>query len=602
MDKRTTRRASQTRTTRGITRSSPPPAARTRSKSPARITRSPARDKPKRGRPKKNDTPTEEISSSSQSSTPVKNINRKKMIIIEDSDDNEEVVTINTRTTRLASLRNRLTPTKIENNVTPSEEASRRSMSRSVSSLTKEESDDDDDDDEDEYNIEVEVLTEKPVDAKDNFGGSVGSGILLALFIIIPIILQYCYKNQGDLNWSNIASDLKNPLTYCNSQAGYFFLAFLSSSFLLTTMPVGRMVTISANNVYSYFKFTGFFNAFVILAFLLALENRRLDLLAAIYNNIDQFLYLNIIVALLFAGANYAKSRGKQQQQLNPYGRSGKFLIDFFAGAEINPKLFNKFDLKSISYHRSIIMILLFNIVMVFKNVTLPATESAINGAPIGELIKQTYENFCTLLKNSEYNNASLVVSVLLICYALDLLIFEHHLTSSFELNHEACGAELLLRHATFPFLVSFLPRFLLKEQLQINKVVLIAIAIVFIAGLVIKRGSNKLKYEYRMNPADPKFRGLTTLPTFQSRRLIISSWFKLVRQPNYAGEILMHLSLLVPLITKFNFASFAGIVLIVVYLIFRSIRVNKRNARKYETSWRQYSATIKYNLLPKVY
>ena len=259
---------------------------------------------------------------------------------------------------------------------------------------------------------------------------------------------------------------------------------------------------------------------------------------------------------------------------------------------------------------------------MLFKNVTLPVTESAVNGAPITELIAQVYQNICIMLKNSEYNNASFVVSGLLVCYALDLLFFEHHLTSSFELNQEACGAELMLRHATFPFLLSFLPRFVLKEQLQINKWVLITIAIVFIAGLVIKRGSNKLKYEYRMNPSDPKFRckflvlkqinlvsnfffsisALLTLPTFQSRRLIISSWFKFVRQPNYVGEILMHLVLLVPLYFKFNFAAFAGIMLIVVYLFYRSIRVNKRNARKYETSWKQYSATIKYNLLPKVY
>lgn len=506
MEKRTTKRAPHSRTTRGITRSSPPPAARTRSKSPARITRSPARDKPKRGRPKKNDTPTEDISSSSQSSTPVNNINRKKIIIVEDSDDSEEVVTINTRTTRLASMRNRLTPTKIENNATPSEEASRRSMSRSVSSLTKEESDEDDD--EENFDDEVEILTEKPLEVKENFGGNVGSGILLALFIILPIILQYCYKNQGDLNWSNIASDLKNPLTYCNSQAGYFFLAFLSSSFLLTTVPIGRMVTIRSNDGYSYFKFTGFFNAFIILGFLFALEHRGLDLLSAIYNNIDQFLYLSIIVALLFAGANYIKSRANRPQELNPYGRSGKFLIDFFAGAEINPKLFNTFDLKSISYHHSIILILLFNVVMLFKNVTLPIVESASNGAPIGELIRQTYQNTVLIFTNSEYNNASFVVSGLLVCYALDLLIFEHHLTSSFELNQEACGAELLLRYATFPFLLSFLPRFLLKEQLQINTGVLITIAIVFIAGLAIKRGSNKLKYEYRMNPSDPKFKG----------------------------------------------------------------------------------------------
>ena len=500
MEKRTTKR-----TTRGITRSSPPPAARTRSKSPARITRSPARDKPKRGRPKKNDTPTEEISSSSQSSTPVKNINRKKAII-EDSEDNEEVVTINTRTTRLASLRNRLTPTKIENNITPSEEASRRSMSRSVSSLTKEDSEDDY-----EYDDEVEIFTEKPIETSDNFGGHVGSGILLALFIMLPIILQYCYKNQGDLNWSNILSDLKNPLTYCNSQAGYFFLAFLSSTFILTAVPVGRMVTIKSNDGYSCFKFTGFFNAIVIVLFLLALEQRGLDSLSAIYNNIDQYFYLSIIVALLFAGVNYAKARKTRPQELNPYARSGKFLIDFFAGAEINPKIFNKFDLKSICYHRSIIMILLFNIVMLFKNVTVPVIETAVNGAPIGELIKQTYQNIFFILKNSEYNNASFVVSVLLVLYSMDLLIFEHHLTNSFELNQEACGAEMMLRYATFPFLLSFLPRFLLKEQLQINTAVLTTIAIVFIAGLVIKRGSNKLKYEYRLNPLNPKFKGMLT-------------------------------------------------------------------------------------------
>ena len=106
------------------------------------------------------------------------------------------------------------------------------------------------------------------------------------------------------------------------------------------------------------------------------------------------------------------------------------------------------------------------------------------------------------------YNCASLVVSGLLVLYALDLLIFEHHLAASYQINSEGCGAELLLRFATFPFLLSFLPRFLLDQNIEINCYLSAAVAVIFILGLAVKRCSNCLKYEYRLRPADAKFRG----------------------------------------------------------------------------------------------
>jgi lamin-B receptor len=209
----------------------------------------------------------------------------------------------------------------------------------------------------------------------------------------------------------------------------------------------------------------------------------------------------------LIAGALYIRAKRQPPANPNPYATTGRFITDFAVGLEVNPRIYNLVDVKSISYHRSIILILIINVALLFKNVTVPVVETS-SGAPIGELIKESCSNLVFIIRNSEYNCASFVVSGLLVLYALDLLIFEHHLASSFQLNDEGCGVELLLRFATFPFLLSFLPRFLLAQRLQINCYLLAGIAVVFIVGLVVKRCSNCLKYQYRMHPADAKFKG----------------------------------------------------------------------------------------------
>jgi protein-S-isoprenylcysteine O-methyltransferase Ste14 len=97
-------------------------------------------------------------------------------------------------------------------------------------------------------------------------------------------------------------------------------------------------------------------------------------------------------------------------------------------------------------------------------------------------------------------------------------------------------------------------------------------------------------------------FSDLKTLPTLQNHRLIISRWFSRIRQPNLFGELLLHVALLLPLAVKCNCAALVGILFIVAYLIYRSILINRKNALKYESSWKRYTTAIKYNLLPRVY
>ncbi|XP_070500007.1 lamin-B receptor [Chironomus tepperi] len=578
-----------------------PPSSRTRSKSPARVEvsgRDSAPIKKTRTATRKIEKEPEEVSSSSQSSTPKKlSAGKKEKIVLEDSADNEEVANINARSTRLSTLRKRTSPIMYKNTPTPSTtEEIKRSVSRTASSLTKEDSDENDE--------EVELVPNQQTEFQNLgiFTKPLVNFLLLILLAVFPIIIATASK----VGWkcSLIIPELKNIENFVTLQAFSFSVAIHSLSVLVSLLPVGRFVKLPDSE--KEYKFNGTLAAFILTGILFALEFKNLDSLTAVYNNVDRLLFLSIakclMISVFLVIIQKYNFRILPNTEVNPYGNSGKFWNDLVAGRELNPKPFGFVDLKRVIYVQSIIYILVINIAYLYKNVTIPAIETTIEGSPVNELIKQTYNNFIFIVQNSEYNLAGFVASSLLILYALDLLIFEHHLATSFQLNDEGLGAEVLLRYATFPFLICFIPRYLFTNNIVVNSYVLAFAAVIFIIGLVIKRCSNCLKYEYRIHPNDAKFKDLATLPTFQNHRLIIGKWWSRIRQPNLFGEILLHLALLNLLTPKFDCSSFFGIFTIIAYLIYRSISINRKNAIKYESSWQRYTSAVKYNLLPRVY
>lgn len=562
-------------------RDASPPASRTRSKSPARTS---GRDSAvlRRGRGRKTETPSEEIDSSSQSSTPKKQLRPKKEklpVVIDDSDENEndEVADINLevkrRSTRIAAAQYRNTPTPIE---------TKRSVSRTISSMAKEDSEDESE----TPSVDLGIYSKPWV-----------NGIIFFLLLELPIIL-HLIAAQGSWNLSAIWSASKNPETYINISSLLILVGVRIVIVGISILPFGRIVSFADRT----YKFNGILSAVIIISALIGVELKNSSALALIFTNLDRFLYIGMIRNLVVAVLTFFHAKHRSTSVENSYGQSGKFVIDFVAGRELNPLFLNRIDVKRVVYNESLIWLLIINITLLFKNVTVPLIESASEASPIGELIKQTYRNLLFVIQNSEYNLAALVISTFLIIYALDSLVYEHHLASSYQINEEGCGAELLLRLASIPFLVSLLPRFLFTQNVQVCSCALAVIGLFFILGLVIKRCSNCLKYEYHLHPSDPKFKDLITLPTFQNRRLIISRWWSKIRQPNLFGEILIHTALLLTLAYKFDLASIIGIIAILAYLVYRSVGINRKNALKYESSWARYVATIKYNLLPRVY
>lgn len=464
-----------------------PPASRTRSKSPARTLNSGRDSAPlKRGRAKKNDTPSEEVSSSSQSSTPKKQLRsrKEKPAASAEDDSDDEVLKINEarntrRSTRILGQQ-KATPT-------PTSENAKRSVSRAASSLTKEDSDD-----EETKQVNIGIYSKA------------WSHVTIFILLTTLPILIHLIASAGGLKWYTILSACKDPATFLNIQVILIGAGIHLAITLMSLLPYGKIVTIADRT----YKFNGILSATVILSIIIGLELKYASIISLFFSNLDRFLIFAIITATQASIVSYLLSKYKPSSVENSYGRTGKLAIDFVAGRELNPAAFNLADIKRVLNNESIIWLLIINVTLLFKNISIPAIETASKASPIGELIKQTYNNLIFIIENSEYNAAALVTSGLIVIYALDALIYEQYLATSFQVNNEGCGAEFLLRSASFPYLFSLLPRFLLVNNVEICNCGLIVAGMFFILGLTIKRHSNRLKYEYRLRPSDPKFKG----------------------------------------------------------------------------------------------
>lgn len=483
-------KVAESRSGRGAKRAdSPPPAARTRSKSPARVEfsgRDSAPIKKVSKRTKKPDTPSEE--SSSQSSTPKKNQKKTKQspIILDDSGDNDEVAGINAK----RNLRKRKTPVSYKNTPTPHEE--KRSVSRSASCLTAKDSDEE---------------TEMPKKCSNvswfcPISYICSPEFALVHLILFPVILRICFKDTFTL--ARLVATLTKRDEFCNAISGWIYLLFLAGTALISLIPFYRVVKLPGSNDDVY-KFNGLLVAAVTLVGVIGFEVQGSDVLKAILVNIDQLLLLSIIVNIVISIVVYIKARRYGVDVQNPEC-TGQVVKDFARGLDISPTIGERLNIKSVVFVRSAILILIINIALICKNVSIPAVTVA-SELPIGELIKETFFNFVFIFKNAQYNPTSLLISGLLAFYALDLLIFEHHRAVSYDVNSTGCGAIYILRHATYPFLLSFLPRFVLAEKIQIHSALLGLIGLVFFAGWVLKRCSNSLRYHYRINPKAPKYK-----------------------------------------------------------------------------------------------
>lgn len=342
-------------------------------------------------------------------------------------------------------------------------------------------------------------------DAAAEFGGSIGASILILLLPVLCFFTQYvCSRPECSVKSVRLEK-LKLISTYFSFEASYLYLAFTWIVTVLSVIPytgIKRQLPQSSTNDASLpFLFNGFFTAFAILGGLITTEFYfKYPIYTLIYKNYQQLVFIGFIYSLTLSVWCFVRSRYFPVRSWNPYGKSGRLVSDLFVGREINPRWLNIFDIKLIHRRIALISVLIFNLIFLSRNIKFIASPTTIE-APL------TYTEIAAqFIQNIKYEPIAATVSILISLYVLDALIFEHHLISSFELQSEGVGAQLLLQYASYPIWTSLIAKFALQHKISgVPNWLLALVSLLFIAGVILKRLSNELKYHYRTYPTSKR-------------------------------------------------------------------------------------------------
>lgn len=362
------------------------------------------------------------------------------------------------------------------------------SASRSVVDASPEYSDTDD------QQISFKRRPASKLDEFKEFGGKWGC---LALLLLLPLttyaLHYYCSARICSFRKPNL-TDFKQPSTYYNLDLIKIVLPFFLGVFTLNIFPLGRVIKVHTDRGYSEYQFNGLTLAILTVIGVIVGEYFKYNVVDTILRNYNQLLLLYLVNALVQSISAYIRARYVSQTHWNPFAKTGNFLTDFFVGREINPKWFSLVDIKLVHYHICLITTLVLNGFFIYKNIKFPVITT--------EVELKLHEKVLFLLQSAKFDIAPLVISLLIIVYCLDLLIFEHHLSKTFELQYEGVGAGCLLKYATFPFLTSLLAKYVLDFKVKVDWWVLCIIVVQFLAAVVTKRLANKAKNDFRWNPS----------------------------------------------------------------------------------------------------
>jgi len=194
-----------------------------------------------------------------------------------------------------------------------------------------------------------------------------------------------------------------------------------------------------------------------------------------------------------------------------------------------------------------------------------------------------------------------LISSLMQIILAAENLINEKStLTNSYEFTTVKVGWQLIVTHLMYPFLTIVAALHIFQTGEEMPYYCLVPIMVLFLEGLWVKVASNQQKNAFLTNPEDASFSNMESLSSPLGEKLLISGWWGWLRHPNYLGEIIIHLSLILP--CGINVVMPCILALLTSVFIGRTIGNDKASQMKYGPSWDRYCQRVPSRVLPHIY
>ena len=200
-------------------------------------------------------------------------------------------------------------------------------------------------------------------------------------------------------------------------------------------------------------------------------------------------------------------------------------------------------------------------------------------------------------------SNAMLLVCFFQILYVADYFYFEDAILTTWDIKHENFGFMLGWGCLVWiPFAYSLQPLYLVAHPEPLPWWGATAVVLLNALGYFIFRTSNLQKHRFSSDPMQPIWGEKPEfIKTQQGTLLLTSGWWGISRHSNYLGDWMMSLS--------WSFACGFGSLLPYFYpayfailLIHREWRDAKHCREKYGADWQQYTAKVRWRIIPGVY
>ncbi|XP_015374475.1 PREDICTED: lamin-B receptor [Diuraphis noxia] len=400
------------------------------------------------------------------------------------------------------------------------------------------------------------------------FGGSVGNILLTAFFPMSVILVKIAIKTKGNL--IPFPRGYLRLANYYDQEVFIWTAAIIFLQLLISLVPLAKKSRSLLNDDFKFihYRFSGFFNLIIAALIIWLMDyykcpiNFILEMVTkkTVPHIVASVLYTSIFSIILFIKAKYI-------DKIND-NSSFNFIQKLFTGTIINPTL-GPINIKLAFCRYSSLMTILFNYLVIMDSLKNPV------------------------------NIHLYFVAGLQIFFALDKLIFEFNLLSSFYLQNEKDGYWTIIQQFLQP-IINFLPiQILLANNLPVNYYVLSISSFIFLFGYICQRYSDFTKYQYEKN--------LTFVykPTYV--RTIVDGIWSYVRYPNYIGTIIVHLALILPIFEP-NLGSLQSSWPVLFYPLYyiitlshQCVRISTFSRLQYGDTWDRYYTT-KWNLIPKIF
>ncbi|KAK9498580.1 hypothetical protein O3M35_003181 [Rhynocoris fuscipes] len=405
------------------------------------------------------------------------------------------------------------------------------------------------------------------------FGGVFGALILMVLMPAVVIISQLLCTQE---TCPALPKTIEFPLNgLFDLDASLWYLGYLITQFIFSCIPLGPKIfgagTKGSELVY---RRNGLGCTLLTLSCLAVIRYYLNFQLIEVLDKTLPILITAVFCALLFTILLHILPLDEHNR--NPFANSNNTLFDIWIGRYINPNL-GPINIKITLIRSSLILIVVYNCLLILNEVE-------------------------TKLNPSDYSISVIVICTLQILLALDPLIFESSLLSSFTVTQEGTGYYLIMALALLPFLITLIPKYIHSFQPEYNVWVTLMIISLHMIGHAIYRVSCLQNDVFQRNPQSLKSSDI--LFSRHPEKIYRGGLRSRIRYPEYSGLLLIIVSwctgclILLPL----HWLPVSMLIITTIAIIMHSKRMDNRSNIKHNLNWMTYVSTTSSAIIPYVY